>query len=81
MWPRPRPLIIGTRTPAAATIETRGIDTLSPTPPVECLSILAPTISPRSSTSPECSIASVHTASSSGFKPEKKIAIVIAAIW
>jgi hypothetical protein len=42
VWPRPRPLIIGTGTPSAATSGASTIDTLSPTPPVECLSTLTP---------------------------------------
>ncbi len=59
VWPRPRPEIIGTDTPHAATAGARCSEILSPTPPVECLSTLAPGMSDRSSTSPECSIASV----------------------
>ena len=42
VWPRPRPQTIGTGTPHAATSGARQIDTLSPTPPVECLSTLTP---------------------------------------
>ena len=36
--PRPRPEIIGTFSPQAAKAGAKTIDTLSPTPPVECLS-------------------------------------------
>ena len=42
VWPKPRPLILATGTPQAA---TRGASTrvvVSPTPPVECLSTLTP---------------------------------------
>ena len=38
VWPRPRPEIIGTQTPQAATSGAIISDVLSPTPPVECLS-------------------------------------------
>ena len=38
VWPRPRPEIIGTATPSEATSGASTSDTLSPTPPVECLS-------------------------------------------
>jgi hypothetical protein len=37
VWPRPRPLTIGTATPAAATSGASSRLTLSPTPPVECV--------------------------------------------
>jgi hypothetical protein len=40
VWPRPRPDTIGTATPHAATAGASGIEILSPTPPVECLSTL-----------------------------------------
>ena len=45
VWPSPRPESCGTAAPHAATIGTSGSDTLSPTPPVECLSTVgrAPT--------------------------------------
>ena len=38
MWPRPRPESWGTAAPQAATSGARTSETLSPTPPVECLS-------------------------------------------
>src|SRR5436309_5066610 len=38
VWPRPRPLIIGTVRPPAATMGARIREVLSPMPPVECLS-------------------------------------------
>ena len=59
VWPSPRPEIIGTFTPHAAASGASASETLSPTPPVECLSTFAPGMSERSSTSPERSIASV----------------------
>ena len=52
VWPSPRPEIIGTGTPHAATIGARISDTLSPTPPVECLSTFMPGMAERSITSP-----------------------------
>gem|GEM_PF-3303767 len=81
VWPRPRPDTIGTHTPQAATAGASGIEILSPTPPVECLSILGRAIRDRSSTSPERVIASAQVASSRSSRPLKKIAISIAAIW
>ena len=61
VWPRPRPLIIGTMPPQAATIGASSRLTLSPTPPVECLSSTGPAspASRQSSTVPECVIARV----------------------
>ncbi len=79
--PSPRPLIIGTGTPQAATRGANGSDILSPTPPVECLSTLSPGIPDRSATVPERIIASVYHAVSSAFMPRRKIAINIAASW
>src|SRR3954452_437921 len=38
VWPSPRPEIIGTAPPHAATSGASTSETLSPTPPVECLS-------------------------------------------
>ncbi len=79
--PSPRPDIIGTATPQAATIGASGIETLSPTPPVECLSTFGRSMWDRSRTSPDSSIASVHAVSSSSSSPLMKTAIVIADIW
>ena len=62
VWPRPRPLIIGTAIPAAATKGASTRDVLSPTPPVECLSTFFCGNDERSSTSPERNIASVSAA-------------------
>ncbi len=81
VWPRARPLIIGTATPQAATMGPRGMLTLSPTPPVECLSTLAAGTWEKSRVSPECSMASVHAASSSPSSPSLKMAISRADIW
>ena len=81
VWPSPRPLTIGTATPHAATSGARQIDTLSPTPPVECLSTLKRPMLPRSRTDPECSIAEVSAAVSPTSSPRKKTAMRKAAIW
>ncbi len=81
MWPSPRPEIIGTLTPQAAASGASASETLSPTPPVECLSILAPGTSERSSTSPERSMASVRARVSPTSMPRKKTAMQKAAIW
>ncbi len=79
--PRPRPLTIGTGTPHAATSGASAIETLSPTPPVECLSTFTPGTLERSSTLPERSIASVSATVSTSLIPRKKTAISSAVIW
>ena len=50
--PSPLPLIFAIFTPHAATIGVSAMDVLSPTPPVECLSTLTPSISLKSIISP-----------------------------
>ena len=42
VWPKPRPDILATLAPQAATIGVKERLVLSPTPPVECLSTLIP---------------------------------------
>ena len=81
VWPSPRPLTMGTMTPQAATIGARCSDTLSPTPPVECLSALGARIDDRSATTPDFIIASVRSAVSRGVIPRRKIAIRSALSW
>ena len=51
--PNPLPLIIGTGTPPAAAMGARIMDTLSPTPPVECLSTVFFLRKDKSRISPE----------------------------
>ena len=63
--PSPRPDIIGTPTPSDETSGASTIETLSPTPPVECLSMRGLPRSRRSSVSPLRSIASVSACVSS----------------
>src|SRR6266850_703327 len=78
--PRPRPEIIGTRTPQTAASGASGMEILSPTPPVECLSTLRPGMRERSSTSPERSMASNQCGSSARRSmPRKNTAIRNAA--
>ena len=69
------------RQPQAATSGARRFDTLSPTPPVECLSTLRGPGFRRRSLVPERSIASVQVRSSAGSSPRKKTAMHSAAIW
>ncbi len=69
VWPRPRPLIMGTMRPPAAATGARTRDVLSPTPPVECLSTLRFGMSEKSRTSPERSMVSVRNADSGGVMP------------
>ena len=75
--PRPRPEIMGTCAPHAASIGASIRLTQSPTPPVECLSITGPCKGPRSqnSTSPESRIAKVSAAHSADVIPLKNTAI------
>ena len=71
LWPSPRPDSCGTAAPHAATSGARISETLSPTPPVECLSTVGRPTLERSSRSPESIIAPVQTASSPGCIPWK----------
>ena len=57
--PSPRPDILPTGTPQAATIGSTTSVVLSPTPPVECLSTAIGTTPVRSIRSPESAMASV----------------------
>ena len=80
--PSPRPEIIGTNNPHAARMGANARLTLSPTPPVECLShtkSLSKTFC-QSSVSPDCVIAFVIQTVSSSDIPLEKIAILIEAI-
>ena len=54
-------------------------DTLSPTPPVECLSTVGRESPERSNRSPEAMIAAVHRDSSATESPRQKTAINNAA--
>ncbi|GIU89273.1 MAG: hypothetical protein KatS3mg010_0372 [Acidimicrobiia bacterium] len=75
VWPSPRPDSCGTAAPHAATSGTSTSDTLSPTPPVECLSTVGRPTPDRSRRVPLSIIAAVHVASSPGLMPRKKIAM------
>src|SRR5687767_10789735 len=77
VWPRPRPEIIGTAAPQAASTGARMSDTLSPTPPVECLSSTGASRS-HSSTVPESRIARVSATRSEASRPRRKNAIASA---
>ena len=69
VWPSPRPESCGTATPHAATSGASGSVILSPTPPVECLSLVGRESPEKSSRSPERIIASAHRAISRGLIP------------
>ena len=71
VWPSPRPDSCGTAAPQAATSGARISETLSPTPPVECLSTVGRVRLPRSSRSPESTIAEVQLRSSGSSRPRK----------
>ena len=69
--PNPRPDIFATLTPQAAARGPTIKVVLSPTPPVECLSTLIPSIDDKSTTSPLLATKSVITAVSSLVIPRK----------
>ena len=73
--PSPRPDTIGTATPRADTSGASTSDTLSPTPPVECLSIRGLLTDDKSKRAPEFSIASVSAAVSRRSSPLRKHAM------
>src|SRR5689334_18985597 len=83
VWPRPRPEIIGTKPPQAATIGASIRLTLSPTPPVECLSMIGPgkSRSSQSRVTPDCARPSVMAASSRAVMLRKNTAMAKAATW
>ena len=81
VWASARPLSFGTFTPHAAANGPATSVTLSPTPPVECLSTLIPGMEWRSRTSPLATIAWVSARVSDGVMPRTHTAISQAAIW
>src|SRR3954468_22605774 len=80
VWPRPRPEIIGTAAPQAARIGARISETLSPTPPVECLSSTGRSRS-HCRTVPESRMPVVRAIRSSASSPRRKNAIASAPTW
>ncbi len=78
--PSPRPDILATGTPAAATSGATTSVVLSPTPPVECLSATNRPTPDRSSRLPELTIAMVRSAVSRADIPLKYTAISHALI-
>ena len=67
--PNPRPLILATFPPHAATIGATTKVTLSPTPPVLCLSTFTPIILDKSTISPDFVIQFVNAKSSRSVIP------------
>ena len=78
--PRPRPVSDGTATPQLAARGWITRDSLSPTPPVECLSAVGRRISDQSRHSPESRIACVSASVSFADIPRQHTAIANAAI-
>ncbi|CJA87130.1 Uncharacterised protein [Streptococcus pneumoniae] len=76
--PKPRPDIFATGTSKAATNGPNTNVVVSPTPPVECLSTLIPSIADKSIVSPDSTIAIVKSARSRSVISLKKIAIASA---
>ena len=83
VWPSPRPEIIGTKPPHAARIGASSRLTLSPTPPVECLSSTGPArpASDQSRMSPDRVMAPVSAIRSAAVIPRQTIAIASAPTW
>ena len=81
VMPSPRPEIIGTQTSSQASSGASTSETLSPMPPVECLSTFGGEPSGYSSTRPLSIIAAVRCWVSLGVIPRKKTAIAKALIW
>ena len=79
--PKPRPEIIGVYIPQDATMGANIMLTLSPTPPVECLSTTGPFKSFQFNLSPDFTIWSVRKKVSSVDIPLNITAIQKAAIW
>ena len=79
VWPKPRPLILATLTPNEATSGAKTMVVLSPTPPVECLSVILS--KPKFKISPLWSMMSVKFIVSSSDSPSKSISVKNAAIW
>ena len=78
--PRPRPDSWGTAAPNVATRGVSGSVVLSPTPPVECLSVVGRVSPGKVRRSPEFVIASVHRTTSSRVIPLRKMAMASADI-
>ncbi len=80
VWPSPRPDSCGTATPKEATSGASGSVILSPTPPVECLSVVFFDRAEKSMVSPLAIMAMVRSLISRRSMPFRKIAIVMADI-
>ena len=78
--PNPRPLILKTGTPQAATKGAKIKVVVSATPPVECLSAMGPGKADKSTVRPERVISRVRQTVSSSVMPRQKMAISMALI-
>ena len=79
--PSPRPVSEGTASPHAAASGWTTSESLSPTPPVECLSAVGAERPAQSRQVPESRIASVRAWVSASVMPRQQTAIANAAIW
>ena len=79
VWPSPRPDIMGTVRPAAATRGASAMEMPSPTPPVECLSTFAAGMDLSSRRWPDDAMARVSATVSVSFIPLRQTAISQAA--
>ena len=80
VWPSPRPDSCGTAAPQAATAGVSGSVTMSPTPPVLCLSTVGRPTPDRSARRPLSIIAVVQAATSDRSSPRSSTAIARADI-
>ena len=81
VWPSPRPDILATAAPAAASIGASASVVLSPTPPVLCLSTTGRSNPWKLSRRPLSASASVRARVSPSSSPRQHTAINQAAIW
>ena len=83
VWAKPRPAIMGTYAPHAASMGASIKDTVSPTPPVLCLSNTGPPSdwASQTNTRPESRTARVSSTRSWTDKSWKYTAMAKAAIW
>ena len=80
--PSPRPTSEGTARPQAAASGWMTNESLSPTPPVECLSATGRSTTPfQSMVAPEFIITSTRSAVSRAVMPRQQMAIASALIW
>ena len=81
VWPRPRPDILPNTAPQAATRGASTSVTLSPTPPLECLSSTGRRSTPRSKRLPLSTMALARATVSASDRPRSTMAMSRALAW